>query len=238
MLRGFFDFQFMVYPSNDLPPPISRVPLHEEVTTRLRDMIVEDLLKPGERIQELEIAGQLGVSRTPVREALKVLASEGLVEMLPLRGAVVKAFTAKDAQDMLKVIAQLEGLAGSEACNASDAEIAHVMSLHEAMKAQYHVRNRHDYFALNQKIHNAIIALARNETLSSLHSILSKRMRRIRYTGNALPSNWDEAMQEHEEMAQALQARDAQRLSTIMRQHIEKTWPRIAQVKEKEQDAI
>ena len=170
----------MVYPSSDLPPPISRVPLHEEVTTRLRDMIVEDILKPGERIQELEIASQLGVSRTPIREALKVLASEGLVEMLPLRGAVVKAFTAKDAQDMLKVIAQLEALAGSEACQASDAEIAHVLSLHAHMKLHFQQRNRHDYFALNQQIHNAIVGLARNETLSSLHAILSKRMRRIR----------------------------------------------------------
>ena len=238
MLKGLPDFEFMVYPSNDLPPPISRVPLHEEVTTRLRDMIVEDILKPGERIQELEIASQLGVSRTPIREALKVLASEGLVEMLPLRGAVVKAFTAKDAQDMLKVIAQLEALAGSEACQASDADIAHVLSLHADMKLHYQQRNRHDYFALNQQIHNVIVSLARNETLSSLHAILSKRMRRIRYTGNALPSNWDEAMQEHEEMAQALQARDAARLAGIMRQHIENTWPRIAQVKEKAQEAI
>lgn len=238
MLKGLPDFEFMVYPSNDLPPPISRVPLHEEVTTRLRDMIVEDILKPGERIQELEIASQLGVSRTPIREALKVLASEGLVEMLPLRGAVVKAFTAKDAQDMLKVIAQLEALAGSEACQASDADIAHVLSLHADMKLHYQQRNRHDYFALNQQIHNVIVSLARNETLSSLHAILSKRMRRIRYTGNALPTNWDEAMQEHEEMVQALQARDAARLAGIMRQHIENTWPRIAQVKEKAQEAI
>jgi len=230
MLRGFYDFLFMVYPSTELPSPINRVPLHEEVTSRLRDMIVEDILKPGERIQELEIASQLGVSRTPIREALKVLASEGLVEMLPLRAAVVKAFTAKDAQDMLKVIAQLEALAGSEACRASDAEIAAVLSLHAQMKVHFQNRNRHDYFALNQQIHNAIVGLAHNETLSSLHAILSKRMRRIRYTGNALPTSWDEAMQEHEGMAEALQARDAERLARLMRQHIENTWPRIAQV--------
>ena len=91
---------------NDLATdlPISRTSLHDEVTARLRDMIVEARLKPGERIQELEVAALLGVSRTPVREALKVLASEGLVELLPLRGAVVKVFTARDAQDMLAMI--------------------------------------------------------------------------------------------------------------------------------------
>ena len=81
---------------------ISRVPLHEEVTARLRDLIVENQIRPGERVPELEIAARLGVSRTPIREALKVLAAEGLVEMQPLRGAIVKAFSAKDAHDMLR----------------------------------------------------------------------------------------------------------------------------------------
>ena len=92
--------------------PIARTSLHGEVTARLRDLIVEGRLKPGLRIAELDVAKSLGVSRTPVREALKVLASEGLVELLQLRGAVVKAFTPKDAQDMLAMIALLEEYAG------------------------------------------------------------------------------------------------------------------------------
>ena len=82
-------------PSQDPSSQIERVPLHEEVTNRLRDMIVSLRLPPGERIQELEVAQLLGVSRTPVREAIKVLTAEGLVELLPLRGAIVKAFSAK-----------------------------------------------------------------------------------------------------------------------------------------------
>ena len=84
--------------------PIARTSLHSEVTARLRSLIVESQIKPGERVPELEISKELGVSRTPIREALKVLASEGLVELLPLRGAVVKSFSPKDAADMLEVL--------------------------------------------------------------------------------------------------------------------------------------
>ena len=91
--------------------PIARTSLHTEVTARLRSLIVESQIKPGERVPELEISKDLGVSRTPIREALKVLASEGLVDLLPLRGAVVKTFSDKDASDMLEVMGLLENFA-------------------------------------------------------------------------------------------------------------------------------
>ena len=225
---------------NDLATdlPISRTSLHDEVTARLRDMIVEARLKPGERIQELELAGALGVSRTPVREALKVLASEGLVELLPLRGAVVKVFTARDAQDMLAMIGLLEEFAARAACRASDAEIAAIIALHERMRAHFERRERPEYFALNQQIHNAIIEAAHNQTLSMLHGILRARMRRIRYIGNGAPDNWRAAMEEHEEMIAALRQRDADRLAAAMGAHIANTWPRVAPTTSAPADAV
>lgn len=216
---------------------INRVTLHEEVTSRLRDLIVENQLRPGDRVQELEIAARLGVSRTPVREALKVLASEGLVDMQPLRGAIVRAFSAKDAQDMLRVIALLEEFAAREACSAPQADIDAVLALHERMREQYRQRNRQAYFALNQEIHTAVVALARNDTLAMLHAILGKRMRRIRYVGNSLRDNWDAAMAEHEAMMQALAARDAEAMALAMRTHLLNTWPRIEQAQERPADA-
>jgi DNA-binding GntR family transcriptional regulator len=208
---------------------ISRVALHEEVTARLRDLIVENQIRPGERVPELEIAARLGVSRTPIREALKVLAAEGLVEMQPLRGAIVKAFSAKDAQDMLRVIALLEDFAALEACKAPAARLEAVLSLHERMRAHHLRRERQPYFVLNQQIHAAIVALADNATLSAMHASLSQRMRRIRYVGNAVPDNWDAAMAEHEAMARALAARDGPALASAMREHLQNTWPRIEQ---------
>ncbi len=208
--------------------PIARTSLHGEVTARLRDMIVEGRLKAGERIQELEVARMMGVSRTPVREALKVLASEGLVELPALRGAVVKAFTPKDAQDMLAMIGLLEEYAGRAACTASDAEIAAIVALHERMRGHFERRERPEYFALNQLVHNGIVDLAHNATLSALHANVRARMRRIRYIGNQAPENWQAAMAEHEEMIAALTARDADRMARAMGTHIANTWPRVA----------
>ena len=216
--------------SQDSSNLIERVPLHEEVTNRLRDMIVSLRLPPGERIQEMEVAQLLGVSRTPVREAIKVLTAEGLVELLPLRGAIVKAFSAKDARDMLEVIALLETYAGERACQADPARIDAILQMHQEMKRLFEARQRLAYFALNQRIHEALIALADNDTLSMTHATLSKRMRSLRYSGNSTPENWTAAMSEHEQMMVALAARDGQALSRIMGEHIRNTWPRIQDV--------
>ena len=121
-------------PIND---PIARTSLHSEVTSRIRSLIVESQIKPGERVPELEISKELGVSRTPIREALKVLASEGLVDLLPLRGAVVKTFSDKDAADMLKVMGLLESIAAQKACQADQKKIDKVLAMHEKMKIMY-----------------------------------------------------------------------------------------------------
>jgi DNA-binding GntR family transcriptional regulator len=208
--------------------PIARASLHDEVTNRVRDMIVEGHLAAGSGIAELELAGQLGVSRTPLREALKVLAAEGLVELLPGRGAVVKAVTAKDAQDMLALIALLEEQAGRAACHASDEDIAAIVALHERMREHFQRRERLEYFRLNQDIHNAIVRAAGNPTLAMLHGILRTRMRRLRYVGNEAPGDWTAAMSEHETFINALKARDAEALSRSLREHLENTWPRVA----------
>ena len=217
-------------PSQDPTSQIERVPLHEEVTNRLRDMIVSLRLPPGERIQEMEVAQLLGVSRTPVREAIKVLTAEGLVELLPLRGAIVKAFSAKDARDMLEVIALVETYAGERACQADPARIEAILEMHQEMKLFFEARQRLEYFSLNQRIHEALIALADNDTLSMTHATLSKRMRSLRYSGNSTPENWSAAMAEHDQMMAALAARDGPALARIMGEHIRNTWPRIKDV--------
>jgi DNA-binding GntR family transcriptional regulator len=208
---------------------INRPRLHDEVTARLRDLIVENQLRPGERVPVLEIAASLGVSRTPIREALKVLAAEGLVEMQPLRGAIVRAFSPKDAQDMLRVIALLEEFAARQACSAPQERIDAVLALHDQMREHFRRRERQPYFALNQRFHESVVALAGNETLCATHAALAQRMRRIRYVGNGVPDNWGAAMAEHEAMAQALATRDADAMAQAMREHLMNTWPRIEQ---------
>jgi DNA-binding GntR family transcriptional regulator len=218
---------------NRIPAPrpdlqIVRPSLHEEVVARVRDLIVENHLPAGERIPELELAAQLGVSRTPLREALKVLASEGLVELLPLRGAVVKAFTPQDAQDMLELIAVLEAHAARKAVAiASDEEIDAIADLHARMAECYRRRERPEYFRLNQEIHNGIVAAAHMPIMTTMHTILRNRMRRIRYIGNESPQHWQAAMEEHQAIIDALVARDADATAAALQRHFEQTWPRV-----------
>jgi len=208
--------------------PISRTSLHAEVTERVRQLIVESKIQPGERVPELQISQDLGVSRTPIREALKVLASEGLVELLPLRGAIVKKFSTKDAADMLEVMSLIETFAAQKACKADQTEIDHILSLHEKMKLLYEKGKRPAYFDLNQKIHDGIVSMANNETLSMVHATLSKRMRSLRYSGNNIPENWSDALAEHEEVAQALGLRDSKRIARAIQLHFANTIKRVA----------
>ncbi len=112
--------------------PIARVTLHEEVLTRIRDMIIEGVLPPGSRINEGQVGASLGVSRTPLREAIKTLVSEGLVEILPARGAIVRRFDAKDVFNILEVLKSLEQTAARLLCaKASDEELAALTGLHQ-----------------------------------------------------------------------------------------------------------
>lgn len=207
--------------------PIARTTLHAEVTARLRSLIVESFIKPGERVPELEISKDMGVSRTPIREALKVLASEGLVELLPLRGAVVKSFSAKDAADMLEVMGMLESFAAQKACQAEQKRIDHVLAMHEKMKVLYTKGKRPEYFELNQKIHDALVDMADNESLTMVHNTLSKRMRSLRYSGNSTPDNWRGALDDHELIAQALGQRDAKKMKKAVEAHFENTIKRV-----------
>ncbi|MEP7182484.1 MAG: GntR family transcriptional regulator [Betaproteobacteria bacterium] len=210
------------------PRPITRRSLHDEIVTRVRDMIIEGALAPGARIHEGQLGQQLGVSRTPLREALKFLASEGLIELVPNRGAVVRSFTPKDVRDMLDVLAVLESFAARLACrNASSVEIAEVRALHDRMTERYHVRDRLEYFKLNQQIHSAFLRLSGNATLEAAHAAIQSRLKRIRYIGNREPQQWQDAMAEHQAMIGALEARDGEALARIVTKHMEGTWKRV-----------
>jgi DNA-binding GntR family transcriptional regulator len=210
---------------------IERASLHDVVVSRLRDMIIEGLIAVGARIHEGQLCQQLGVSRTPLREALKVLASEGLVELIPSRGAIVRRLTKKDARDMMDVLAHLERMAGPLTClNATDAQIREIRGLHDEMLGFYAARDRLRYFKLNQQIHSMLIALSGNEPLCMVHGILLTRMKRIRYIGDRTETTWAAAVADHEEMMAALEARDGQRLSKALVDHVTESWERVKSV--------
>jgi DNA-binding GntR family transcriptional regulator len=217
-----------VAPADTEVTRIERPTLHSAVVTRLRDMITEGQLAPGTRIHEGQLGKQLGVSRTPLREALKVLASEGLVDLVPSRGAQVRSLTPKDVKDMLTVLAALEELAGRLACrNATDAEIAEIRRLHDEMLAFYRARDLLGYFKHNKQIHSSMIALSGNESLVLMQGMLQAQMKRIRFLGNRSEESWAGAVADHEEMISALEARAEARLARALADHLSRTWDRV-----------
>ncbi|WP_353182702.1 GntR family transcriptional regulator [Bosea sp. (in: a-proteobacteria)] len=212
-------------------PRITRRTLHDEVLERLRDMIIEGRLEPGQRINEGQVGAQLGVSRTPLREAIKTLASEGLVEVLPAKGAIVRKFSAQDLYQVLEVLKALEQLGGRIACaQASDETIEAIHALHRRMLKLYATRERLEYFKLNQAIHTATVAASGNQVLVEMHGTLQSRIKRLRFIGNEGPEKWAGAVAEHEEMMAALLKRDAQALSAAIGKHMDSTLTRVRDV--------
>lgn len=203
------------------PTPIVRRPLHEEATDRLRDMIVQGRLAAGERLNERLLTAQLGLSRTPLREAIKVLATEGLVELLPNRGAIVAPMDATRLGEALAVMGALEALAGELAClSASDAQINEIRALHYEMLA-YHARgDLAGYFKFNQAIHLKIVKYSGNTVLYNTYRQLNGNVRRARYMANLSKERWDAAVREHGEILAALGARDVKRIKALLSDHL------------------
>ncbi len=204
-----------------LAETIHRPTLHEELVDRLRNLVVEDALKPGEKVPEKDLCEAFGVSRTPLREALKVLASEGLVVLQANRGARVATVTREELEKTFPIIAVLEELAGELACrNLSDNEIEWIEQRHDAMIKAYIAKDRKAYFRANQDIHNALIAGARNDILETHHRLLASRVRRARFMVNLSDERWSQAIQEHEQMMEKLRDRDCEGLGRLMKIHM------------------
>jgi len=185
------------------------VSLHAGLVGQLRDFLVEGHLAPGIRVPERELCERFTVSRTPLREALKVLAAEGLIELLPNRGARVRQFSEADIRNLFEVIAGLDFLAGRLACQRiTDEQIAAIEALHLAMYTHYLRRELHDYFQINQRIHQAIVEAAGNPVLSANYANLNAVVRRLRYSANLVRRDrLSDAMREHEEIVDALRRR-------------------------------
>lgn len=207
---------------------IERLPLHEVVAGRVRDLIIEGQLAPGDEVSEPMLCELLGVSRTPIREAVRTLAGEGLIVLRPGRSTIVRQFTRDEVHGMLDVIAELEAMAARRICReATDEQIQSLARDHEQMMRHFEARERLPYYKLNQQIHSKIVGTTGNSALAEVHELLQARMKRIRYVGNGTPEKWASAAEEHQKMIDAFLARDEEAASAVMRLHISNTWLRI-----------
>ena len=204
--------------------PIRRRPLHDEATERIRDLIVEGRLAAGEWINEAELCKQLQISRTPLREAIKVLATEGLVELVPRRGARVAQLSLRELTDLFEALAGVEGLGAelaAERISATDLEKLH--ELQASIEQSHKARNRLAYFHENHELHVAIVRCSGNSAIVDIHARLIARVRRARYQAILSEARWSASVEEHAQILAALARRDARRAGELMRQHVAHT---------------
>ncbi|MEL6980309.1 MAG: GntR family transcriptional regulator [Pseudomonadota bacterium] len=200
---------------------IHRSTLPTALVDSLRQLIVEGELAPGSKVNEAALCARFDVSRTPLREALRTLETEGLIVLRPRRGAMVAEFTQAELDQAFPVLAALEALAGELACpNLTDADLNRARALQEELEASWRDGDLHRYGAANAETHALILNAAENPTLTRSVRTLDARVRRARVLVNMAPSRWAAAVAEHRDILAAMEARDAARLSTVLKRHI------------------
>ena len=195
--------------------------LHDDVAATLRDRIFADELPPGSFLDEVGLCESLGISRTPLREALKVLTAEGLVRHEPRRGCFVNQVTEQDLDDIFPVIALLEGRCAFEAAgNATDADLAALETLHKRLAGHARARRTTDYYTTNYAIHEAIVLLANNRWLAQVSGDLRKILKLARLQSLRASGRMEQSLSEHLAVFAALKARDSEGAEAAMRTHI------------------
>jgi DNA-binding GntR family transcriptional regulator len=201
--------------------PLRPASLHEEVAARLRSMVFERQLAPGQWVDELALAAEWQISRTPLREALKVLAAEGLVTPVPRRGCRVTELSEDDADELFPVMALLEGRCAFEAVSkATPADVRALRKLHDALEKHAAARNIDGYYRANHEFHSKVQALAANRWLDRATNDLRRFVRLLRGRQLNWPGRIDASIAEHRAFMDAFEQRDAARAERLMHDHL------------------
>lgn len=201
--------------------PLRGTSLHDGVAVRLRSLVFDGALQPGEWIDEKALAAQWQVSRTPLREALKVLAAEGLVELVPHRGSRVIALSEEDADALFPVMALLEGRCAHEAAQKAGADdLRHLRRLHDDLEHHAAAHDIDGYYRANHAFHSAVQALAHNRWLDRATGDLRRFMRLMRGRQLALPGRVEASINEHRVLMDAFEQHDAARAERAMHDHL------------------
>jgi DNA-binding GntR family transcriptional regulator len=203
------------------PQVILRRSLHHEVVEKLRELILAGELEPRSRVNEAALCEQFGISRTPLREAIKLLAADGLLDLLPNRGARVAALSESEIDEIIQVVGALEALAGELACQRiTEQELSAIETSNTDMVDAWKAKDYPRYFERNREIHEAIMTASRNSTLQTVYRSLSGRVQRARFSAHKTEQQWRRAIDDHNLMVILLQRRDGAALAQLMRDHI------------------
>lgn len=202
--------------------PLARPTLAVKIVEQLRQLIFDGDLEPGTRLAEEDLSQRFGVSRTPLREALKLLSSEGLITIEPNRGATVTELSMTELAETFPVMGALEALAGElAASNATNEDLSALRLLHDEIVDHYKRRDLKPYFASNQRFHERLVEAAHNQTLKQHYHQLAGRARRARYRANLSAKRWAQSVAEHERIIKLLESRDGAALAQTLRAHID-----------------
>jgi len=203
---------------------VPRTGLHEQAAEKLRALIVRGELRPGQPLGEADLSDALGISRTPLREALKQLATEGLVELRLNRSAMVKPFRRDELIELFEAVAGIERCAAELAATRMEPhDMERLEALQEKIELHHGRGELRDYFEINQQIHSAIVGCARNAVLKSTHEVLLARAERARFFALSVLGRWDESVREHQEILIALKSGDAPRAGQLLGHHVLRT---------------
>ena len=201
--------------------------LFEQIAERLREQILTGEYRPGDRISEKQVAESFSISRTPAREALRILHREGAVRLYPNRGAYVPEYDRRMILDAIEMVEYLESAAGELSCRRiTEEEVQWIEFLTQKMAIAHREGDRIEYYKLNRRIHESIVAATRNQALISEYKKYNARLYRVRFAPNQNTEGWRDAMHEHDEMTKLLALRDGEKLSTLLRKHLSHAWRR------------
>lgn len=204
---------------------IAPTPLYEQVANRLRERIYDGLLSPGEAIDEAALCGFFGISRTPLREALKVLDREGLVELVPRRGCVVRSLSLEELGELFPVIAVLEGLCARQAVSrCTEEDLAQLEAMHLQIEELAAGGDLNAYYEANFRIHELIQTLAGNRWLKRVTTDLRRILRLARHAQLKRPGRLQQSLAEHRDLMDAFRARDPEMADQCMQQHLCSQW--------------
>jgi DNA-binding GntR family transcriptional regulator len=202
--------------------PIARRSLSEELAEHLRDLIISGDLAAGGKIDEPELCARFAVSRTPLREAIKIVATEGLVTLTPNRGARVATITAAEIAELFPIMGALEGLAGELAiARLTDKSLARLEALHADICAARKASNWLAYAKANRGFHELIFTIAANTALHQTYQQLMVRIHAVRFVARQPADAWDQAVADHEDIMGALRARRTKDLGRLLRRHLD-----------------
>ncbi|MDH5395969.1 MAG: GntR family transcriptional regulator [Gammaproteobacteria bacterium] len=199
--------------------------LYMQVADRLRDQIYQHELKPGDAIDEMALCERYGISRTPLREALKVLSSEGLIELIPRKGSFVRSMEIEELNELFPVMAVLEGLCAREAVeNSTDRDLKQLEQMHAKLEEHAAQGNIDGYYEQNFVFHQAIQDLSGNKSLQRVIGDLRKVLRLARHMQLTIPGRLAASLEEHRQIMEAFRKRDPDMADQNMQEHLKRQW--------------